>query len=157
MKKRIFLAYAFQDRALISAAITLLRKADFTALDSNPVLIDPSDSGATASDLRGLLRDGVKTSSLIILFWSKQASASQWVRYELGMARAFEAAKTVPLNRRKVNLRFGEKQTVVWRVQVPKNAKAGEALRVDLVHRSILGRRAFGGIALEITVQEPEV
>jgi hypothetical protein len=73
------------------------------------------------------------------------------------MARAFEAAKTVPLNRRKVNLRFGEKQAVIWRVQVPKDAKAGETLRVDLVHRSILGRCVFGGIALEIRVQEPEV
>ena len=73
------------------------------------------------------------------------------------MARAFEAAKTVPLKRRKVNLRFGEKQTVIWRVQVPEDAKAGETLRVDLVHRSILGRCVFGGIALEIRVQEPEV
>ena len=69
------------------------------------------------------------------------------------VARAFEAAKALPLNRRKINLRFGQRHTVAVRVQVPKDAKVGETFRIDLIQRNFFGRCALGGLSLIIKIK----
>lgn len=87
---------------------------------------------------------------------SKQEPAKTWTSRNPNpkVARAFEKAKPIPLYRRKINLPFSQRLSVAWRVQVPKDAKAGEKLRVNLVHKNWLGRCALGGLALEITVKD---
>ena len=88
MKQKIFLSYAWQDRDRVDLALQRLRDAHVAGVESLLDITDPVPDAKLGQDLRTKIRNQIEKANVVVLIWTKQAEASDWVQYEVGIADA---------------------------------------------------------------------
>ena len=86
MSRKVFISYSAKDRELVDSVMKWLRASNLSPAEVD----DPVNWGATAEDVRTVIRKRIARSDTLLLVWSKRASESAWVQYEIGMAQALE-------------------------------------------------------------------
>jgi hypothetical protein len=86
MSQKVFLSYASEDKEWAMQVLKHLRKKGVPGLDVPKNLDTPRFE--TGQDVRQRIRKEIESAKNILFIWTPNAAASDWVRYELGMADA---------------------------------------------------------------------
>lgn len=90
MTNKVFISYAWNDRHLVEAMLEKLKQARIPGLELASELEDLILVAQTGDDLRTMIRDRVESANQVVVLWTEQAAASQFVQYELGIADALD-------------------------------------------------------------------
>ena len=89
MKNKVFIYYAYQDDDQIDKLKSKL--AEKGIISNETVVYDYSQRPMIpGSSLRGTIRKSLESSSTVVVYWTKNSSASDYVNYEMGMADALD-------------------------------------------------------------------
>jgi hypothetical protein len=84
----IFMSYAGEDAPRLDRMKAELRRRGI--VHEGDEFVGPVESVVPGSSVRGALRDAIRASSMVVVFWGRAASASATVNYETGMADALD-------------------------------------------------------------------
>lgn len=87
MSKKVFLSYAYQDRAIAQQAATLLKKHGHMDTDDMS-FIDPQADSEMGDDVREAIKRQMRSASNVVIIATSNSAKSPWVNYEAGMASA---------------------------------------------------------------------
>lgn len=108
MSHKVFLSYAFQDRALaesVKAGIAeFLPQNDKEALD----VVDVRTDVAVGEDVRQSVKAAIEKARTVVIISSASADESPWVNYEAGLADAMKKSLVVVGKK-------GSEDTALWR------------------------------------------
>src|SRR5690349_4595831 len=85
-ESQIFISYANENKSDILKVIDALKSINIVR-DGDKV-VDTSHVIHPGSNIREMLREAVRASSKVIVFWNDEALNSEFVNYEVAMAEA---------------------------------------------------------------------
>lgn len=87
MAEKIFVSYAYQDRALAERVEEHLRKHGLV-VTADVEILDPQKRIQAGGDIREMIKAQMMAASKVVFVTSPNSAQSQWVNYEAGMASA---------------------------------------------------------------------
>ena len=87
MAEKIFVSYAYQDRAIVEQVQDYLRKHGIVTA-TNVEILDPQKEIQAGDDVRKKIKAQMMAASKVVIITSPNSAQSQWVNYEAGMASA---------------------------------------------------------------------
>lgn len=87
MTEKIFLSYAYQDRAIAERVEDHLRKHGLITT-ADVEILDPQKGLQARSNIREMIKAQIMAASRVVIITSPNSAQSQWVNYEAGMASA---------------------------------------------------------------------
>ncbi len=89
MKNKIFISYAHQDNEQISKLKSALTEKGI--ISNEAVSFEDSQMPMVpGSSIRGALRNAIESANTVVVYWTKNSAASEFVNYEMGMADALD-------------------------------------------------------------------
>ncbi|NJD33820.1 MAG: toll/interleukin-1 receptor domain-containing protein [Betaproteobacteria bacterium] len=87
MTEKIFVSYAYQDRAIAERVQDHLRTHGIVATADIEIL-DPQKGIQAGDNIREMIKAQMMAASKVVIITSSNSAQSQWVNYEAGMAAA---------------------------------------------------------------------
>ena len=87
MAEKIFVSYAYQDRAIADRIEQYLRKHGLVTT-GDLVILDPQREIQSGENIREVIRRQMMDANKVVIITSPNSAQSQWVNYEAGMASA---------------------------------------------------------------------
>src|SRR3954447_23690315 len=97
MKHNGYLSYAWQDRHRIDIVLQKLRETGIVFTNLNREVEAYVSRIELGQDLRVEIRKQIEAADTVVVFWTKEASVSDWVQYEIGLADALRKSIVVVL------------------------------------------------------------
>lgn len=87
MTERIFISYAYQDREYLTEIADELHKQGIE-VDKESLLLDHVNDFGFGSTIEPMLLKRIQEASKIVVLWTEEGAKSQFVNYEVGIAKA---------------------------------------------------------------------
>ena len=90
MAEKIFVSYSHEDRKYLDGLKEVLQEHGIVEGDEVSIIDPFSGVFSAGKDIRESIKKEIQSASKVVIIYTSNTDASQWVNYEVGMANALD-------------------------------------------------------------------